>query len=77
MGVTDFAQPRQWQKVGLPIRKIQTSFRPHFEKQRNPSQHVDLFNGRRGQQHPLFIWIEQQRQKEVQHSIKQVRGSLC
>ena len=24
------------------IRKIQTSIRPHFEKQRNPSQHVKM-----------------------------------
>ena len=25
-----------------PIPKIQTSLRPHFEKQRNPSQHVKM-----------------------------------
>ena len=31
--------------MASPTRKIQTSVRPHFEKQRNPSQHVDLFTG--------------------------------
>ena len=58
MSVTDFAQAKRWQKVALPIQKIQTSVRPHFEKQRNPSQHVNLFNGRRGRRRPLFVWIE-------------------
>ena len=56
--MTDFAQPKQWQKVASPIQKIQTSVRPHFKKQRNPSQHIDLFNGRRGRWHLLMVWIE-------------------
>ena len=38
----DFAQPQQWQKVASLNRKIQTSIRPHFEKQRNTSQHVKM-----------------------------------
>ena len=35
-----------------------------------------LINERRGLRHPLFDWIERRRQKEIQHGIKQVQGSL-
>ena len=50
--------------------KRQTS----LQKAKKPKS--TCWNGRRGQQHPIFIWIEWRQQKAVQHSIKQVQGSL-
>ena len=69
----DFAQPQQWQKVASLIQKIQTSIISHFEQLRYPSQHVDLFNRRRGPWHPLLVWIERRRPKR---STKQYQTSL-
>ena len=59
-------QPKQWQKVVSPIHKIKTSIRPHFEKQRNPSQHVEI---REEADSILYSFgLNDQWQKEVQHS---------
>ena len=57
-------------KGGIANSKDSVKHQTSLWKAKKPSQKVDLFNGRRDRQHPLFVWIEWRRQKEVSNKFE-------